>query len=168
MTLPRGSVRADTSHDGVEELMRPVDDERLAVGKQEGESDDLVSKAAVVPSVLTVDVGTDRAGDTGVRFGRTGVEREQAMVDRLINIDDSDAGLHGDLGGLLVEIEDPVHGAHVEQRVAVVERKVPVTAPGPARANGHAVLTTVGQRFTALFDRLWAGDKGTCPQGANQ
>ena len=123
----------DAAHDGVEELVRPVDLERLAVGEQEREADDLVGEAAVAPGVLAVDVGTDRAGDAGVRFGRAGGEREQAVVDRLVDVDESRAGLDGDLRALLVELEDPVHAAHVEQGVAVVERQVPVAAAG-ARA----------------------------------
>ncbi len=166
--LQDDAEQPDAAHDGVEELVRPVDGERLAVGEQEGEADDLVGEAAVVPGILAVDVGTDRAGDTGVRFGRAGGKREQAVVDRLVDIDESRAGLDRDLRGLLVELEDPVHGAHVEQGVAVVERKVPVAAPGPACADGHVVLPAVGQRLAALFDRRWAGDKGARSDGANQ
>ena len=37
-----------------------------AVGEQEGEADDLAGEAPVAPRILSVDVGTDRAGDTGV------------------------------------------------------------------------------------------------------
>ena len=158
----------DTTHDGVEELVRPVDGHCLAVGGQKGESDDLVGEAAVAPGILAIDVGADGAGDTGVRFGRAGGEGEQAVMDSLVDIDESRAGLDGDLRGRLVELEDPVHGAHVKQGVAVVERKIPVAAPGPPRADGHAVLSAVGQRLAALFDRRWAGDKGPRSDGANQ
>ena len=89
-------------------------------------------------------------------------------MDRLVDIDESHAGLDGDLGGLLVEFDDPVHGAHIEKGVAVVERKVPVAAPGPACADGHVVLPAVGQCLAALFDRRWVGDKGMRSDGANQ
>ena len=158
----------DAAHDGVEKLVRPVDGKRLSVGKQEGEADDLAGEAAVVPCILAVDVGTDRSGDTGVRFGRAGGERQQAVVDRLVDIDQAHAGFDGDLGGLLVELDDPVHGAHIEEGLAVVECKVPVAAPGPTCADGHVVPPAVGQRLAALFDRRWKGDKGVRSDGANQ
>ena len=89
-------------------------------------------------------------------------------MDCLVDIDEPHAGLDSDLGGFLVEFDDPVHGAHIEEGVAVVEREVPVAAPGPACADGHVVLPAVGQRFAALLDRRWAGDKGARADGANQ
>ncbi len=89
-------------------------------------------------------------------------------MDRLVDIDESHAGLDSDLGGFLVEFDDPVHGAHIEKGVAVVEREVPVAAPGPAGADGHVVLPAVGQRLAALLDRRGAGDKGMRADGANQ
>ena len=56
----------DTAHHGVEEIVRPVDGHYLTVGKQEGKANDLAGEATVVPRVLSVDVGTDRTGDTGM------------------------------------------------------------------------------------------------------
>jgi hypothetical protein len=103
-----------------------------------------------------------------VRFGWAGGKHEQAVVDGLVDIDDSQAGLDGNLRGILIESYDPVHGAHLEEGLAVVERKIPVTAPGPARADGHVMLPAIGQSLAALFDCRWAGDKGARSDGANQ
>jgi len=66
-------------------------------------------------------------------------------VDGLVDIDDSQAGLDGNLRGI-----------------------IPVAAPGPPRADGHVMLPAIGQRLTALFDCRWAGDKGAGSDGANQ
>ena len=84
-------------------------------------------------------------------------------MDRPVYIDESGAGLDGDAGVFLVEVENAVHVAHVEQGLAVVEGQVSVTAPGPAHANGHAVSATVFKRLAALFDRRRPRDKGARP-----
>ena len=122
-----------------------------------------MGETAVAPGILAVDVGADRTGDAGMRFGRTGREREQAVMDRPVYIDESGAGLDGDAVFFLVDVEDAVHVAHVEQGLAVVEGQVSITAAGPAHANGHVVSATVCQRLAALFDRRRPRDKGARP-----
>jgi hypothetical protein len=98
----------------------------------------------------------------------TGGQREQPVVNGLVNIDDLHAGFDGDLGSLIVEFDYSVHGTHVEQSLAVVERQVAVAPPGPARADGHTVLPAEGQRLAALFNRCWACDQGAGSNGADQ
>ena len=160
--------KPDAANYGVEKFVRAADGDGLSAGKQKGKADDLAGEAAVPPRILAVDVGTDRTGDAGVRFGRAGRQHEQAVVDCLVDVDEPGAGLDGDLGGLFVKGQDSVHGAHVEQCLAVVEGQVPVAASGPACADGHAALPAVGQGLTALLDGRWPGHKGACSDGANQ
>ena len=89
-------------------------------------------------------------------------------MDRLVDIDDSHAGFDGDLCGFFVEGYDPVHGAHVKEGLAIVERQVAVSSSGPSRADGHVVLPAVSKRLAALFQCRWAGDKGARSDGADQ
>jgi len=91
------------------------------------------------PRILAVDVGADRPVDAGVGFRRAGGERAQSVVNRSVDMYESRSGL-------LVEFEDAVHAAHVDNRVPVIERQIPVAAG----TDGHATLPAIGQRLSAL------------------
>ncbi len=69
---------------------------------------------------------------------------------------------------VLVEVEDPVHGAHVEHHLAVVERQVAVVASGASGADGQRVLPAVGENLAALVNRGRAGYQGPGPDRADQ
>ena len=90
------------------------------------------------------------------------------MVHGPVYINDAHAGLDGNLSGLIIDRDDPVHGAHVKEGLTVIERQVSVAPTGSARTNGHVVPAAIGQGFTALFQGGGAGDKGARANGANQ
>ena len=89
-------------------------------------------------------------------------------MDGLVNIDDSHAGFNGDLSAFFIDFYDAVHGAHVKQRLAVIECQVAVAPSGPASANRHVAPAAVGQGFAALFQGCWARNKGARANRADQ
>ena len=158
----------DPADDGAEEFITALDGAQRAIGAQHLHADDLMGKAAVVPALFAVDVGADGAGDAGVRLGRAGRQEQQLVMDQLVDLDQARAGLDGDLCLLLIEVEDAVHLAHVEDGVAAVEGEVAVAPSAAAGADGHVPPAAVVDGLAALVQRGGAGHKRPGAQRSDQ
>ena len=159
---------AEAARGGVEDLVLAVDLEEASVGPEQGEADDLLGEAAVLPGVLAVHVGADGAGDAGGGLGGAGGEVEQVVMDVAVDVDEAGAALDGDPPGAGIELEDAVHPAHVEQAVAVVEGEVAVGPTGAADADGHPGFTEPGDGREALVLGRRARDEGAGPDGPDE